>query len=428
MTNHQHHVLTLHITFYFLILAAGLKNLGNTCYMNAVVQALAHSSLLLHAVYTGCHSQECRIAFFNQTKQCARDLHSLADTADSAFCTLCEIENLMRRVHSQPTENFVPDAFVSGFLSNIAHQFEEGVQQDAHEFLQLLIDSMQNSCKDARAAASAAVASRTGGNANSVSSEDDEYPFRLFGGSVETHVTCSCGKMSCSINRIEDIGLDIRPVGSVDGSSSDFTNMPLANVTQALDKFISPEQLDYKCEQCEKRGKATKTSKIASIPPILILHLKRFQTSGDKILGHVGFGSVLEFNPYLIPQLQHSNASFGLFAVVVHISTESTTGHYIAYVRNVTKDDEWWKMDDAEVLRTTWDEVRKADAYILLYQDMSQVKNLPNVTSSSVNSKLKIQDTSIMDSSLELARGKKSKLEVRSIFIMCIIITYHTLI
>ncbi len=55
--------------------------------------------------------------------------------------------------------------------------------------------------------------------------------------------------------------------------------MPLAKVTQALQKFISSKHLylGYKFERCGKLRKATKKSKLASILPILTLHLKQFQ-------------------------------------------------------------------------------------------------------------------------------------------------------
>jgi len=348
----------------------------------------------------------------------------------------------------------VPEAFVSGFMSKVAPWFRRGVQEDSHEFLRLLIDAMQTSCKGARAASAGAdggppssSSSKRGSNAG----DDEEYPFRLFRGTVESNVTCSaCRSTSCKIDPIEDIGLDILPVrssseghppqaglsrggsGAYGGggasmsasrSTSPTSNMPLADVTQALERFISSEHLDsgYKCERCGKLGKATKTSKLASIPPILTLHLKRFRygsgkkagggggayyqgeigggsnsgtrssgrsargsgpqaadyegsnvgpSGSAKIEGHVGFGPVLDIKPYLTPQLQQTvfqRAICRLFAVVVHSGKNSHSGHYVAYVHNVTKK-EWWMMDDAKVVRSSWDEVRNAEAYMLFYR------------------------------------------------------------
>lgn len=443
---------------------------------------------------------------------------SLETMPDYEYCTLCEVERLLGRVHSRPEEEilgddeddeqeenvdnasatplpmsssggpspdapFVPEAFVSGFMSKVAPWFRRGVQEDSHEFLRLLIDAMQTSCKAARAETSSgnnnnisvnidndhnADDNRTRGTVTS--NDDNEYPFRLFRGTVESRVKCSaCQTTSCKIDPIEDIGLDILPMkhddvvtssstsnlyssssrggggGGIGGgggsssmslsrSTSPTSNLPLADVTQALERFISSEHLDsgYKCEKCGKLGKATKTSKLASIPPILTLHLKRFRygsgggiggggggskrgggggggtapgfynennSSGStrssrsargggggnisqvdfdnigpsgsaKIEGHVGFGPVLDMKPYLTPQLQQTvfqKAICRLFAVVVHSGKNSHSGHYVSYVHNVTKK-EWWMMDDAKVVRSSWEEVRNAEAYMLFYR------------------------------------------------------------
>lgn len=258
---------------------------------------------------------------------------------EDEFCTLCEVEKVLGRVHSRSTEcsldgvragggpslipainsdangrPVVPETFTAGFMSHVAPWFRRGVQEDSHEFLRLLIDAMQNSCKAAR--------TKDDGNSSSNNNnkgpthvvgddserDDVEYPFRLFRGTVESNVTCSaCRAVSYKIDPIEDIGLDILPVkkhsssnpppsssssgriSSYRGANSRSTSpnthhahlqpLPLAAVQEALERFTSIEHLDsgYKCEKCGKVGKATKTSKLASIPPILTLHLKRFR-------------------------------------------------------------------------------------------------------------------------------------------------------
>ena len=56
-----------------------------------------------------------------------------------------------------------------------------------------------------------------------------------------------------------------------------------------------------------------------------------------------------------------------LFAVVVHSGKNSHSGHYIAYVRSLSKN-EWWKMDDAKVTRVAQEEVVNCEAYMLFYR------------------------------------------------------------
>ena len=506
--------------------ASGVANLGNTCYMNAALQALAHAPELCHALDAESHMKRCPVAIRNERRRrrlqrknasgcepspdssakshrrnnstssgsskgssaskkqrskkntkksnkkgspagstSGEDSDSAQDDDEFEFCTLCEVERLLGRVHSRPDETIeildgdlgdkkmddtvgncsvvhiqeaedniggpvVPETFVSGFMSSVAPWFRRGVQEDSHEFLRLLIDAMQNSCKGARREEDNMSASSpnkdNGKEDHSFSAEDTEYPFRLFRGTVESNVTCSaCRATSCKIDPIEDIGLDILPVTkspsastttrggserstfstrytSSSRSTSPTANLALADVTQALDRFISQERLDsgYKCEKCGKVGKATKTSKLASIPPILTLHLKRFRYGGmsagsgraarsssgsnadagvsdyvgpsgsAKVEGHVKFQSILDIKPYLTSKLQDTvfkKAICRLFAVVVHSGKNSHSGHYVTYVANM-KGKDWWKMDDGKVVRASLNEVMQAEAYMLFYR------------------------------------------------------------
>jgi len=73
--------------------------------------------------------------------------------------------------------------------------------------------------------------------------------------------------------------------------------------------------------------------------------------------------------PYLTEELhkQHTKMFSRLFAVIVHVGKNSHSGHYLAYVRNISKN-EWWKMDDARVSLVSSQEVFNAEAYMLFYR------------------------------------------------------------
>lgn len=179
----------------------------------------------------------------------------------------------------------------------------------------------------------------------------------------------------------------------------------LCDVKTAFVKYAKQEDLDsgYKCEKCGREGTATKQTRLANIPPILTLHLKRFRygdrllappavrrsnrselsqlatdfgfngkSGASKVEGHVKFEQVLNLKSVLTDELQndHSEILCRLFAVVVHSGTTPHSGHYIAFVRNVGKN-EWWKMDDSRVTSVTMAEVLKAEAYMLFYRVMN---------------------------------------------------------
>jgi ubiquitin C-terminal hydrolase len=316
---------------------------------------------------------------------------------------------------------FFRNSFVNGFIEQVAPWFKLGMQEDSHEFLRILIDAMQKSCEKAReqqvkpepeeGTDTPATAPKT--------DNDKEYPFYLFRGKIESNVICDlCGASSSTFDPIEDIGLEVTatPNAAAEQSTSrsaasSRNNSPtphtLADVQSAFQRFACAEALDaaYKCETCGKLGKATKQSRLASIPPILTLHLKRFRygdsramasaatssrrtgrsevnqllgsnpdfwtgkSGSAKIEGHIKFAECFDIKPYLTDELQkeHKSMFCRLFAVVVHAGKNSHSGHYIAYVRNMEKN-EWWKMDDGRVSQSSTVEVLQAEAYMLFYR------------------------------------------------------------
>ena len=454
--------------------ARPVSNLGNTCYMNAVLQALAHAPELCLAMDCQPHYLTCPIAAENAAKRnhhkcststssptmdvtitsgATQDDSSMVyrktsgtrkssrrngsnngrkspgegDSASSEseveFCVLCEIENHIRQVHDASVRDkpFAPRAFVDGFIDHVAPWFQLGVQEDSHEFLRLLIDAMQQSCHRARLQDNPQDDSPRqieGEGQENEATYKEEYPFSLFRGTVESNVVCgSCGASSSTLDPIEDVGLEVtiphnqassQSYHRSSSSSRNTSPIPqiaaLVDVQTAFQRFAQTEALDagYKCEKCGKVGKATKQSRLASIPPILTLHLKRFsygdrgqssstvtsrrsrsevsqllggndyntgKSGSSKIEGHIEFSMFFDLKPYLTDELKskHANMFCRLFAVIVHSGKNSHSGHYIAYVRNVSKN-EWWKMDDSRVTAVSDKEVMQAEAYMLFYR------------------------------------------------------------
>jgi hypothetical protein len=93
------------------------------------------------------------------------------------------------------------------------------------------------------------------------------------------------------------------------------------------------------------------------------------KSGSAKIEGHIKFDLFFDLKPYLTEKLkkQHKNMFCRLFAVIVHAGKNSHSGHYIAYVRDISKN-EWWRMDDGRVTPASQALVMQAEAYMLFYR------------------------------------------------------------
>lgn len=102
---------------------------------------------------------------------------------------------------------------------------------------------------------------------------------------------------------------------------------------------------------------ATKQISIESLPPVLILHLKRFQydnTGGtQKIWKSIGYPLELEIPNEALSPAGRSNLNkvqYKLVGVVYHHGKSATNGHYTVDVR---RQDGWIRMDDTTVKRVS---------------------------------------------------------------------------
>ena len=248
----------------------GLKNLGNTCFLNAVMQALVHCSLFTDAVLSSTH----------------------ADTCTSKDCVLCGVEAHIRLCVSAKASrrrSIAPDR-VAHTLPKISTTLQRGRQEDAHEFLRNLISGMQNSLevetrKTDRAAIPSTATLSVDSNALSamegIVSEavskpiaqarhlsSSQYPFRLFQGSVRSHIECdACGTVSTKEDPIEDLAVDISRASNLQETlSNEF----------CVDDELSQENAYY-CDTCARKVvRAVKRNRLQDIPQVLTIQLKRF--------------------------------------------------------------------------------------------------------------------------------------------------------
>lgn len=165
------------------------------------------------------------------------------------------------------------------------------------------------------------------------------------------------------------------------------------SVTACLRQFSSNETLDgadkFSCDECGCKQEAQKRMRVASLPPVLCLHLKRFkyvESAGQmqKLTHRVVFPFHLKLTN-TTDTCPDADAEYSLTAVVVHMGAHVNHGHYVALVKSAGK---WICFDDEAVHGVTEAQVQstfghtqqpivRADgqgnghvdhAYILFYQ------------------------------------------------------------
>ncbi|KAB2043711.1 hypothetical protein ERO13_D01G030100v2 [Gossypium hirsutum] len=303
----------------------GLLNCGNSCYANAVLQCLTCTKPLSIYLLHGSHSRTC----YRKDR-----------------CLMCELEQhvMLLRECGGPLS---PSRILS-HIRTINCQMGDGSQEDAHEFLRLLVASMQSICLE-----------RLGGE-QKVDPRLQETTFiqHTFGGRLWSKVKClRCSHESERYENIMDLTLEI--YGWVE------------SLEDALTQFTTPEDLDgenmYRCGRCAGYARARKQLRIHEAPNILTIVLKRFQEGKyGKINKCITFPDMLDMVPFMtgtgdIPPL------YMLYAVVVHLDTlnASFSGHYVSYVKDLRGN--WFRIDDTEVHPVSMSQVMSEDAYILFY-------------------------------------------------------------
>ncbi|XP_050751603.1 ubiquitin carboxyl-terminal hydrolase 38 isoform X4 [Gymnogyps californianus] len=366
----------------------GLINLGNTCYMNSVIQALFMATDFRR--------------------------HVLSLNLNGCNSLMRKLQHLFAFLAHTQREAYAPRIF---FEASRPPWFTPRSQQDCSEYLRFLLDRLHEEERTLKALSSAKTSETP-----CMGSEERTLIEKMFGGKLKTTICClNCKSMSqkeeaftdlslafCPPTSLENVGpkcmersevkddymvqtntLATSPTGETplnnlevnggcdtimnEGTIKDFSAEPNSenttnselhkvqdnrdmsqrlvgkntlSVTDLLNYFLAPEILSgdnkYYCEKCASLQNAEKTMQIIEEPEYLILTLLRFSYDPKchirrKILDNVSLPLVLELPPsgadeVTCPQL----VPYLLSSVVVHSGVSSESGHYYSYARNVT--------------------------------------------------------------------------------------------
>ncbi|KAH6917092.1 ubiquitin C-terminal hydrolase [Coprinopsis sp. MPI-PUGE-AT-0042] len=388
----------------------GLENFGNTCYANSVLQALYFCTpfrdLMLQALDPSAPQDLLTIpiasALTTSTKPHPRrvpertasssvvptesalasvNAASAAPMPPSPPTLFSALRSLFVHLSTQPGDKgtVAPKAFIDK-LKELNELFRSTMHQDAHEFLNYLlnriVEEMEEERKQKQSSAagedlSASIPSlgSKGPSANSTAgaeAQDATLVHRLFEGILTSETRClTCETVSSRDESFLDLSIDIEQNSSV---------------TACLRQFSASEMLcnrnKFFCDSCCDLQEAEKRMKIKKLPNVLALHLKRFKYQEDvgryiKLTYRVAFPMDLRlFNT--VDDMEDADRLYHLFAIVVHIGNGPHHGHYISIIKNGGT---WLVFDDDHVSSITESEIPKyfgdsnaGSAYVLYYQ------------------------------------------------------------
>jgi len=325
----------------------GLINLGNTCYLNAVLQCLFALPELATAL--------------DQAKAAVGEWL----TENGVVMALSKCLDDWRSVSAGGSSQYSPD-LLKAAVDRYTPMFEGTFQHDAHEFFVKLMAAITEEVGGIEAQLQAS------GIPINVTADPGKH---VFGMKIHTKYTCECGAESSG--RQLEIYMDVSLALNAGASGA----QPL-NLQSMLTSFLH-EEIEKNCDTCGKYAAQHTVSKgIILLPRVFVVHLKRFQTNTSglqalKVHDPVVVPLVLDLQPhcsneYCLPggvtHREDAALRYQLTAAISHHGATSTEGHFTADTRDVTTG-EWFRTDDGRVSRIQARDVisRDREIYMLFY-------------------------------------------------------------
>eukprot|EP00940_MAST-03C_sp_MAST-3C-sp2_P002598 g2598.t1 len=355
----------------------GFRNIGNSCYMNAVLQILTRIS-----------------GFAKDTRDVLlRGGAEQENTATQMFCSLIDLQQrfalerrkrstetprLLEKLESEATSRLVR---TKNIVARHIKSFQSYRQQDAHEWLVNFIEIadgemlklLPESLRGEENASRALIKLPT------------RYCFH-----TEIVYTLRCESCGFTRGRVECFrDLSIQVSGNEIGSS-------VVGLETLFERHFSQERVEVKCEKCSDGAYALLSPRLRRIPPILAVHLKRFETDpftgvSRKLSTPIRCPDQIDMRPFLFStddsterkatekfQLHDAlgrvlSSTYDLVGTVYHHGSTHGGGHYTAdcALTGDGKPSDWNYFDDLRISKRRFgtEKARDESGYIMIYRN-----------------------------------------------------------
>jgi len=411
------------------IIPCGLSNRSNWCFVNAILQALvacppfynlfrrmeplplpvssiappplpSTSSAVGASSVSSTQTDSKVTSSLPMIAALVNFVHSLNPLEAVSVVKPQKKEKVRKKEEIRIGSSFEPSQVYKMLLNLPADTFKvvEGRQEDAEEFLTCLLNGVSDEMtelikllpKDEEANGEA-----SGGVLEHMEEDDhgDWQEVDSKGRHCVTRRVVAPSETPVTPIQAMALGMCRSSLRSANGESSatlqpfftlqlDIQHAEISSINQALLKNFDSEDIDgYICQKTKQVVEASRSLSLEELPPILVLHMKRFVYDGStggvqKVMKPVDFSVHLEVPKSILsnearPKLSQKQRQYKLFAVVYHNGREATKGHYVTDVYH-TGYSTWLHCDDSTVSETAEQSVlspsQTSTPYILFYR------------------------------------------------------------
>lgn len=306
----------------------GIVNMGNTCFMNSILQILFNVKPLTNALLQ-ISSEHPVIQQYQKILQ---------------YWTNNSSDKIVK------LQNFCDSVYKNTHLHH-------GQQQDAHEFLYILLDIIHENIKHDVLL----LAKTSNNNEKAILCEKEWKRFcknnysviiPTFYGQIRNEIICDCSHASITREQICGLSLDVQAT----------------SITNALDQYFTQSVItDYKCEKCNKVQNICQTKMLEILPEYMVIQLNRFMGFNHKNNSIFGFSPYININDYVEPEFQEDGIKYEICGIICHYGSMQS-GHYNVILKHADK--KWYFADDEIVrpLKTAINEHVVRNAYLLIYK------------------------------------------------------------
>lgn len=331
----------------------GIKNLKNTCFINAVIQCL----IQIKPIRTYLH----KVLNLNYEKTDSQEERTdkILFLFKELIAKTYEEENILN-----PTE-FVEESFK---LFQGARPY---TQQDAQEFLYLLLEKLHNELKK-------------------INKKESSIFSETFSGKKMVIIKCNTTNTQNAIEEdFKQLELPIPPTSNENYSERDMPNeremiedyersfeakfcglfsfnRNSHNIYDCLRLYFSPEKLES-CTCCNKEKTCERQEEILILPNYLIICFKRFKFNRKAVKSSDRIYIPQKLDLHEFSKDEHP--FYNLQSLIQHKGRVGR-GHYTSYLQ---KKGNWFMFDDKNLIPSTWKNAFRAQPYIVIYSKNIEV-------------------------------------------------------